>query len=41
MVFSGHSDRAVLQKHYLQQRANVIGDRLTQHPRAATMIAAT
>lgn len=40
MVFSGHSDRAVLQKHYLQQRANVIGDRLTQHPRAATMIAA-
>jgi len=41
MVFSGHSDRAVLQKVYLQQRANVIGDRLTQHPRAATMIAAT
>lgn len=41
MVFSGHSDRAVLQKVYLQQRANVIGDRLTQHPRAATMISAT
>lgn len=41
MVFSGHSDRAVLQKVYLQQRANVIGDRLAQHPRAATMISAT
>jgi len=40
MVFSGHSDRAVLQKVYLQQRANVIGDRLTQHPCAATMISA-
>jgi integrase len=41
MVFSGHSDRAVLQKVYLQQRASVIGDRLTQHPRAASMISAT
>jgi len=41
MVFSGHSDREVLQRHYLQQRANVIGDRLTKHPRAATMISAT
>ncbi|WP_081933942.1 tyrosine-type recombinase/integrase [Massilia sp. 9096] len=41
MVFSGHSDKAVLQRVYLQQRAHVIGDRLTQHPRAATMISAT
>jgi integrase len=41
MAFSGHSDRAVLQAVYLRPRANIIGDRLTQHPRAATMIAAT
>ncbi len=41
MVFSGHSDREVLQRHYLKQRASVIGNRLAEHPRAATMIAAT
>jgi integrase len=41
MVFSGHSDREVLQRHYLKQRANVVGDRLAEHPRAATMISAT
>ena len=41
MVFSGHSDREVLQRHYLQQRANIVGARLARHPGAATMISAT
>jgi len=38
-VFSGHSDQAVLQKHYLKQRSTIIAEQLTAHPGAATMIA--
>jgi integrase len=37
-VFSGHSDLAVLQRHYVKQRPSVIAERLTAHPLAAKMI---
>lgn len=40
-VFSGHSDLAVLQRHYVKQRSTVIAERLAEHPAAANMIPAT
>jgi len=39
-VFSGHSDQAVLQKHYVRQRSKLIAEQLTAHPGAASMISA-
>lgn len=40
-VFSGHSDLAVLQRHYVKQRSTVIAERLAEHPAMANMISAT
>lgn len=40
-VFSGHSDKQTLQRHYVRQRATVIGARLAEHPAAAKLMSAT
>lgn len=40
-VFSGHQDRQTLQKHYVRQRASVVGARLAEHPMAASLFSAT